>query len=436
MSDSNRVIRPHRGRADKIIAGFEKDGNQWKTSNDIAQYLPTDKTTLRYNIISQMSSCTPPLLEKTPYMNGTNKYRLAADYKQAYLSLFPSLPAIKALVNTLPTGDVDELSRHVRWDEGEWSLMIEQVRELRRRMPGLVVLDAARKAQDVLISQGLMSRTRRRPLNSQSAIQPIIHALFNDDGTPKPDPADEPVHAEPSDGEIYEAVSKEAAPEEHQQAMEEVVALAEVARDQLDAPTIGSTIDTLFGLFANRLGDTIADAVSRGVADGIAKGFASLQPTAKPETKTREMGAPPTLDDLKPTPGMPVIPPSLVQAIDMVNIGATFPKPPKHNPEPPREFKDRRPRLLLLGMRPDEVQILKKEFDDVFDLRFWSPEESNAKLKGMARSVTRAFALVNRLFHKSSENLVTGAGVPYTRVHGNVNQMQEALTSYFAEQPS
>lgn len=431
MSSQNRNVRPNKLYAERVIAGFERDGNQWLLSAKIGEYLPEGvSNSSRYNTIHAMSSCTPVLLEKEPYQNGVYRYRLAPDYKQAMLSLFPGLPAIKALVSQIPTDGIPGMTHRVKWDEGERILMIEQVRELRRKYIGMTVLDAARKAQDILIEQGLIDRSHKRPLSSQSAIQFIIDALFNDDGTAKPDPADEPVVADvkPESTPGMVPIKPEPAPE----AAPEPAVAAPTAAEPPPPLSLGQAIDTLLPAFMASIGDAFAARLQKAVADGIAEGLARRPASGF-------LGGA-TLDSL-----FAALPRTEVKAAPLaesVQAGAETDaevkpaKPPKHNPEPPASEKDKRPKLLIMGMRPDEKQILLKEFGEVFDLRFWHPDESNVRLKEIARTVSHAFALINRLYHKSSENLVTGAGVRYTRVSGNVNQMQEVLTAYFAEQPS
>lgn len=108
---------------------------------------------------------------------------------------------------------------------------------------------------------------------------------------------------------------------------------------------------------------------------------------------------------LPPVPAMPVAPPA----------------PPK-------------PVVGVVGLLPAQEEILRKEFGDIFTLRFWNDRTggSNGQLKSLGANCVAVFIHTDHAGH-AAEDTLKAVGATIRRVPGGVTSMKDALTAYFVE---
>jgi hypothetical protein len=100
-------------------------------------------------------------------------------------------------------------------------------------------------------------------------------------------------------------------------------------------------------------------------------------------------------------------------------------------PPPPPPPK---PVVGVVGMLPAQEEILRKEFDDIFTLRFWNDRTggSNGQLKSLGANCVAVFIHTDHAGH-AAEDTLKSVGATIRRVPGGVTSMKDALTAYFVE---
>lgn len=109
----------------------------------------------------------------------------------------------------------------------------------------------------------------------------------------------------------------------------------------------------------------------------------------------------------------------------------------------PEEIKDRapktankptKPKVLVMGLLPNQEGQLVSEFHDALDLEFWNDRTGgrHQQLKSKAKYADMVF---NHTAHSAHayELVIKSIGTPYRRVPGGVTAMREALLNYYVE---
>lgn len=108
----------------------------------------------------------------------------------------------------------------------------------------------------------------------------------------------------------------------------------------------------------------------------------------------------------------------------------TAPPPQIHAPiiNAPR---DRKKKVLVAGLLPQQAGMIQSEFGDVFDLSFWKDESLHAlKAKAEAAEVTITFT--SKLGH-AAENAIKTTGTEYHRCVGGMTSLRDMLTRMYVE---
>lgn len=89
------------------------------------------------------------------------------------------------------------------------------------------------------------------------------------------------------------------------------------------------------------------------------------------------------------------------------------------------------PKILVLGLLPQQQQVLLREFDNLLDLRFFK-DGSLKQLSSSCAGVAAVFVASSKVSHAQIESAKT-SGVPLRCVQGGVTRVKEALTEYYVE---
>lgn len=116
---------------------------------------------------------------------------------------------------------------------------------------------------------------------------------------------------------------------------------------------------------------------------------------------TRETPAPASLDDPQATPVQRVL--ASVQAVT-----------------------ERRDSLLVVGLRNDMQQQIRKDFASEWDLRFVAKDESKDRLRTLADRSKHCIVMTDFIGH-SHEDIVKARHPGYTRVSGGMTHLREAI---------
>ena len=107
-------------------------------------------------------------------------------------------------------------------------------------------------------------------------------------------------------------------------------------------------------------------------------------------------------------------------------------KPPAQAPVP--EVKTKLPKVLVIGLLPQQCGQIVTEFCETFDLDFWNDRfgQGMEQLKAMAKKVEMTFIHIEHTSHKADE-LISSVGGNFIRVKGGLSQMRDALTEYYVK---
>ncbi len=89
-----------------------------------------------------------------------------------------------------------------------------------------------------------------------------------------------------------------------------------------------------------------------------------------------------------------------------------------------------KPRIGILGLLPQQVEAIEREFGDVFNIHYWK-EEGSSMLKALARSSEIVF--VTRWCAHSATETLKGVGAKWRFVEGGLSELKSLLTSLYVE---
>ena len=95
-------------------------------------------------------------------------------------------------------------------------------------------------------------------------------------------------------------------------------------------------------------------------------------------------------------------------------------------PEPPVT----KPRIGILGLLPAQVEVIEREFGDVFNLHYWK-EEGSAILKAIGR--TSEIVFVTRWCSHGATETLKGVGAKWRFVEGGLSELKSLLTALYVE---
>ena len=94
--------------------------------------------------------------------------------------------------------------------------------------------------------------------------------------------------------------------------------------------------------------------------------------------------------------------------------------------------KKRLPAVLIVGLRPTQAGQISMEFNDVFDLRFWSEGEAPELLKHNCKNAEHVYVVTSRISHGTRYQL-NSLKVPFFEASRGMTQLRSELTDLFVK---
>jgi hypothetical protein len=142
----------------------------------------------------------------------------------------------------------------------------------------------------------------------------------------------------------------------------------------------------------------------QNLSDAIAKQIAASVVVSLQASLTRELAS--------------VVPQQAPKQLTL-NLGNLPPEPPVI-----------KPRIGILGLLPQQVEVIEREFGDVFNINYWKEEGSSA-LKTIARSSEIVF--VTRWCSHSATETLKSVGAKWRFVEGGLSELKNLLTALYVE---
>lgn len=187
----------------------------------------------------------------------------------------------------------------------------------------------------------------------------------------------------------------------------------------------------------DRLGESIRHLVNAAIGRGIEKAIAQItdavtgsvaafiDQAARGSAPGATPGTAPGSAPVSPPPP----PPRQAQARQAeLAIEAA----PPAEPDPP----DRGPRVLIMGLLPAQTNMIRREFDDFLDLRFWSVDDGASSLRSQAQHADLVVSFASHMRAGREAAAKSAAIGPFVRCHGGVSSLRKMLVRYQADPTS
>lgn len=89
-----------------------------------------------------------------------------------------------------------------------------------------------------------------------------------------------------------------------------------------------------------------------------------------------------------------------------------------------------KPCLGVIGLLPAQVDVIDKEFADVFDIRYWK-DDGVAALKALGRACE--VVLVTKWCNHSATEVLKGVGAKWRFVDGGLTELKHMITALYVE---
>jgi hypothetical protein len=142
----------------------------------------------------------------------------------------------------------------------------------------------------------------------------------------------------------------------------------------------------------------------QNLSDAIAKQIAASVVVSLQASLTRELAS--------------VVPQQAPKQLTL-NLGNLPPEPPVI-----------KPRIGILGLLPAQVEVIEREFGDVFNLLYWK-EEGSSTLKAIGR--TSEIVFVTRWCSHGATETLKSVGAKWRFVEGGLSELKNLLTALYVE---
>jgi hypothetical protein len=88
--------------------------------------------------------------------------------------------------------------------------------------------------------------------------------------------------------------------------------------------------------------------------------------------------------------------------------------------------KSAKPSALIVGLRGGQLEEIRRDFGEQFDLRFFTVDENKDKLRHMCEQVDHAIAVTDFISH-SHEDIMKSRSRHYVRSNGGITRLKEVL---------
>ena len=89
-----------------------------------------------------------------------------------------------------------------------------------------------------------------------------------------------------------------------------------------------------------------------------------------------------------------------------------------------------KPRVGIVGLLPAQIDVIEKEFGDVFEIRYWK-DDGVAALKALGRA--SEVVLVTKWCNHSATEVLKGVGAKWRFVDGGLTELKTMLTALYVE---
>lgn len=100
--------------------------------------------------------------------------------------------------------------------------------------------------------------------------------------------------------------------------------------------------------------------------------------------------------------------------------------------KPKNVVKEKLPRIGVIGFLSIQNREIAKQFESLFDIKFWSTGESHSLLKSICGTCEAVFVHVKHMSH-SADAIVKNSKTEIVRVPGGAAQMISAIENYWIE---
>lgn len=96
--------------------------------------------------------------------------------------------------------------------------------------------------------------------------------------------------------------------------------------------------------------------------------------------------------------------------------------------------KDKKPKVIVTGLLPQQEGVIAQEFNDVFDLSFWNDRTGGTPhmLKDRAKHCDVVFHHTAHSSH-ATEEVIKQSGAKFVRVGGGITSMKDAMLKYYCD---
>lgn len=121
----------------------------------------------------------------------------------------------------------------------------------------------------------------------------------------------------------------------------------------------------------------------------------------------------------------PVVPPPVVVEPP--------PAKQKHDPAPSTSERPALTRVAIIGLLPNQQQLIEKEFRDAFDLRFYASDEAKGRaFENALANCTHVIAMTNFINH-GIEAAIRASRSKLIRIAGGMSTLRDRLTALYVE---
>jgi hypothetical protein len=106
---------------------------------------------------------------------------------------------------------------------------------------------------------------------------------------------------------------------------------------------------------------------------------------------------------------------------------------PTHDAIPPEQAQPRKPRIGAVGLLHTQEAEIRREFEDTYDIRFWTTDCALRALKPIAVGCEAVFVHTRHISHSVSEVLKSN-GAKIVWCDGGISGMKDAIVSYYVGQ--
>lgn len=185
--------------------------------------------------------------------------------------------------------------------------------------------------------------------------------------------------------------------------------------EQKAAKIAPSTFDLSGGIavLAENIAKQIASQVVHALQGQLTRELAGTMPPVAPRHEVPEVSVPvePPAPPVVEPPAPPVVEPPKLPVVEPVK-------------------SQRKPKVAVIGVTPQQAGILSSEFADAYDLAFWQ-NDGIPRLRSIG--ISCELCLVTKFVSHKATEVLTAQGAHWRKVTGGIDSIRDALTGYYVE---